>query len=327
MIMVRKRDMAKKLLPLLGIALFAFIISRIDIKGILAIAKNIRWVYVILSILIAYIAIYFKALKWKKIIDYASMKYSIYNSFLAWLVGFAVGMITPGRVGDFYRSIYLKTSNKKPLGVCFATVFFDRILDIMIMLFFAGIGILYLLLNYDIPFGKELAIAVVVMFVLGVVFMFVFRENLVRKLVRPLFYKFVPEKYHKDMRKNYKSFFSLFSGMMKKPSRIIVLVLIGILGWLIAFFEMYVLAMALKLDISYMFIGAIAPLINMIELIPVSFSGIGTRDAAMIFFLSLLAISKEAAVAFSLLILLVIYLTSLPGIVYWIKHPTELPEK
>lgn len=325
--MVRKRDIAKKLLPLLGIALFIFIISKMDIKGILAIAKDIRWMYVVLSILIAYVAIYFKALKWKKIIDYAGMKYSIYNSFLAWLVGFAVGIITPGRVGDFYRSIYLKTSNKKPLGVCFATVFFDRIIDIMIMLFFAGIGLMYLLLNHDIPGGKELAIAVVVMFVLGVVFMFVFRENLVRKLVRPLFYRFVPEKYHKDMRKNYKSFFSLFNHIMESPSEILVLLLIGFAGWLIAFFEMYVLAMALKLGISYMFIGAIAPLINMIELIPVSFSGIGTRDVAMIFFLGLLSISKEAAVAFSLLILLVIYITSLPGIFYWIKHPTELPEK
>lgn len=323
---MRKRDLAKRLLPLLGIALFLFIISKLDINGIIGVAKNIRWWLLVLGVVTAYLAVYLKAWKWKKIIDYSGMKYTLSNSFIAWLVGFAVGMITPGRVGDFYRSVYLKTSNKKPLGVCFATVFLDRIVDIIIMLIFAGLGVIYLILGYNVPYGRELAITVVVLALLSLVFLFVFRENVVRKLVRPLFYRFIPERYHKDMKKNYKSFFSLFNRVMEKPSMIAVVFIIGLLGWLIAFFEMYLLALALNLDVSYVFIGSIAPIINMIELIPISFSGIGTRDAAMIFFMGLVSVNKEAAVAFSLLILVVIYVIAIPGIIYWMKHPTELPK-
>ncbi|MFC1729991.1 lysylphosphatidylglycerol synthase transmembrane domain-containing protein [candidate division KSB1 bacterium] len=315
-----------KLLPVIGILIFIWIFSKLDLESVFDIAKSIRWEFFALSIATGFIAIYIKSVKWKKIVEYSGLKYSTLNSFIAWLVGFAVGMITPGRVGDFYRAVYLKTSNKKPIGICFATVFFDRILDIIIMLFFAGLGILYLLLNYDLPSGKELAIVVAVMFVLGVIFLFVFRENIVKRIVRPLFYRFVPEKYHKSMKLNYKSFFSLFKGIMNSPSRIIILFIIGIIGWLLAFYQLYLLAIALNLNISYVFIGAMAPLISMIELIPISFSGIGTRDAAMIFFLALLGISKEASVAFSLLILVMIYVLALPGLIYWIKHPTELPE-
>lgn len=324
--MVKKRNMIKKLLPVVGILLFIWVISRIDLKGIIQVAKEIKWYLVVVSVAIGFIAAFIKSYKWKKLVNYSGLKYSMINSFIAWLVGFAVGIITPGRVGDFYRAVYLKTSNKKPIGICFASVFLDRIFDIIIMLFFAGMGLLYLLLNYDIPSGKELAIAIVVMFVLGVVFLFVFKENVVRKLIRPLFYKFIPDKYHKSMRKNYKSFFSLFNVIMKKPSKISFLLVIGIISWLVAFLQMYVLAMALNLDVTYLFIGAIAPLINIIELIPISFSGVGTRDVAMIFFLGLLSISKEAAVAFSLMVLAMIYIIALPGIIYWIKHPTELPK-
>ena len=78
------------------------------------------------------------------------------------------------------------------------------------------------------------------------------------------------------------------------------------------------------LDVNFIFIAAISPVINMIELIPISFSGIGTRDVAMIFFMGLLSISNEAAVAYSLMILIVIYIEAIPGLIYWIKHPTEL---
>lgn len=325
--MVKKRDVMKKLLPIIGILLFIWIVSKLDLTGIAQVARQIRWHLVVVSLIVAFTAVFIKSFKWKKLVDYSGLRYSVMNSLIAWLVGFAVGMVTPGRVGDFYRAVYLKTSNKKPLGICFATVFLDRILDIIIMLFFAGIGLLYLLLNYDIPNGKELAIAVIVMFALGIIFLFVFRENVVRKVVRPLFYRFIPEKYHKSMKKNYKSFFSLFNQMMKQPAKIAVLVAIGVIGWLIAFLQMYVLALALNLNIPYSFICAVAPIVSMVELIPISFSGIGTRDAAMIFFLSLLAISKEAAVAFSLMILASIYIIALPGLIYWIRHPSKLPEK
>lgn len=327
MSMKRRALKISKFLPVLGIALFVWILSRLDLGKVAKVFVDVRWHFAIIAVLISFVAVYAKSYKWKKIIDYSGMEYSITNSFIAWLVGFAVGMITPGRVGDFYRSIYLKTSNKKPLGLCFATVFLDRLLDIIIMLFFAGIGVLYLLFNYEIPSGKEFAIAVIVMFVLGLIFLFVFRENAARKILRPLFYRFVPEKYQKDMRHNFKSFFIIFHKIVKKPSKVAILFIIGLFGWLLAFVELYFIALALNIDVPFVFISSIAPVINIVELIPVSFSGLGTRDAAMIFFMSLLSVSKESAVAFSLLMLIVIYIMAIPGIIYWVKHPTELPKR
>ena len=52
---------------------------------------------------------------------------------------------------------------------------------------------------------------------------------------------------------------------------------------------------------------SIIPLITLLDALPISFSGLGTRDAAMIFLFSLMSLSAEAAVSFSLLILVFNY--------------------
>ncbi|MFO8015512.1 MAG: lysylphosphatidylglycerol synthase transmembrane domain-containing protein [Candidatus Woesearchaeota archaeon] len=322
-----RRLSIKKVLPVIGILLFIWILSGLDLSRLAKAVAQIRWPFVAATLAVGMTAIFIKSYKWKKAVDYSGLKYSTRDSFKAWLVSFAVGLITPGRVGDFYRAIYLKTSNRKPIGVCFATVFLDRIFDIIIMLFFAGLGILYLLTMYDIPWGRKLALFIGVMFVLVLIFLCLFRDNLVRRIIRPLFYRFVPEKHQKSMRKNYESFFSLFNTVMKQPSRLMVLVVIGVAGWLTAFLQLYLLALALNLDVTYLFISAIAPVINMIELIPISFSGIGTRDIALIFFLGLIGASKELAVSLSIMILITIYILALPGMIYWIRHPTMMPKK
>jgi len=86
--MVKKRDLAKKLLPVIGILLFIWIISKLELNSVIEIGKNIRWGFVVLTIIIAFVAMYIKAYKWKKLVDYTGMKYSTFNSFIAWITFF-----------------------------------------------------------------------------------------------------------------------------------------------------------------------------------------------------------------------------------------------
>lgn len=65
-------------------------------------------------------------------------------------------------------------------------------------------------------------------------------------------------------------------------------------------------------------------LVVIIELIPVSISGVGTRDAFLIFVLGLIGIGKESAIAFSLLYLLTYWFLGLIGFFFWVKEPVKL---
>ena len=62
-----------------------------------------------------------------------------------------------------------------------------------------------------------------------------------------------------------------------------------------------------------------------VELIPISVSGLGTRDAAVIYFFSLVGVSSAAAVSFSIGYLIVgTYLTAVVGFFIWLRHPVEV---
>lgn len=58
--------------------------------------------------------------------------------------------------------------------------------------------------------------------------------------------------------------------------------------------------------------------------LPVSVSGIGTREAALVFFLSFIGIQAEAAISFSLMQLLIEYIGAAPGFYLWHRNPIKL---
>ena len=93
----------------------------------------------------------------------------------------------------------------------------------------------------------------------------------------------------------------------RTASRFISSVSIGILSWIPPFIYGYLLALSIGIDTGVLFFVLIIPVLSLLDLLPISISGIGTRDVALIFLFGLKGISPEQAVAFSLLYLFMSY--------------------
>ena len=64
---------------------------------------------------------------------------------------------------------------------------------------------------------------------------------------------------------------------------------------------------------------------NLISFIPITISGLGTREAMLIFLFSLLGLSSEHAVTYSLLVFSVFYIGgALFGLVAWMINPMNI---
>jgi hypothetical protein len=94
-------------------------------------------------------------------------------------------------------------------------------------------------------------------------------------------------------------------------------VFLGLLRSLI----LYLLAISLNIAVSFILIIACRALIGIINVIPVSISGLGTRDAILLFALPLAGVSKEAAIALGFLAFLWTIGSKFSGVVFWFKHP------
>jgi uncharacterized membrane protein YbhN (UPF0104 family) len=82
---------------------------------------------------------------------------------------------------------------------------------------------------------------------------------------------------------------------------------------------------AFGIDVDLAYVCLIMPVITLVELLPISVSGLGTRDAAAIYFFSVVGVSSASAVGFSIGYLLIgNYLLAMAGLILWIRRPVKL---
>ena len=113
--------------------------------------------------------------------------------------------------------------------------------------------------------------------------------------------------------------------LMKSKKSLAASLGIGIVAWLLMIVQTYVLSLSMGIGLSLLFIASVIPVITLLDAMPISFSGVGTRDAALILFFGFISLSAEAAVSFSLIILVFNYLISaFFGFAFWIRDPIKI---
>jgi hypothetical protein len=78
-------------------------------------------------------------------------------------------------------------------------------------------------------------------------------------------------------------------------------------------------------EIPYSFCVIIYPLVGTFAALPLSFNGIGLREYGYLFLLPTIGISSETAVAFGLLLFIIVALDSLLGGVVFLLHRSPKP--
>ena len=93
------------------------------------------------------------------------------------------------------------------------------------------------------------------------------------------------------------------------------------------FVQCYLIVTAMGLSINFITITLFMAISNLISFIPISISGLGTRDVTLIFLFSLIKLSPELAVSYAFLVFITFFVTGgLLGAVAWWIRPLELHE-
>jgi len=312
-----------KLLSVIGILLFIFILTRIDISSLIKIFLNINPLILLCALLVNGIAIIIKSYKWKLIVRTLKKEISLSASIKAFLIGFSFSVLTPAKLGDFIRAFYIR-DEKCNLGKALSSVVTDRLIDIVMLFSFAFIGILIFSLIFHIQVLSMSLLIVLAIAIAAAVYV-VTNKDLLSRLLRPFFNVFIPEHHKKTVSEYYHDFFSGLSIFFHDKRTFVLVIIIGILSWIPPFVYAYLLALSIGIHLDFTFFVIVIPIISLLDLLPISISGIGTRDAALIFLFGLQDISAEAAVAFSLLYLFMSYwLIALIGALFWIRDPVSL---
>ena len=314
-----------KLLPLFGVFLFAAILWNLDWTKVIQIFLGLNPVFIAAALLLQMPIIVIKAMKWKILVRSFSVDFPLTRAIKAWLVGFSRGIVTPGRVGDLTRACYLK--GRLDFGKSLTTVIADRIIDVLVLFMLSVLGILAFASFFAAGIGYGTFIVMLsVFFAFFVSAIYVsMRKGLVTRIAMPFYRAIVPGKYKKKASSVFHDFYEGLGVLMKSKKSLAASLGIGIVAWLLMIVQTYVLSLSMGIGLSLLFIASVIPVITLLDAMPISFSGVGTRDAALILFFGFISLSAEAAVSFSLIILVFNYLISaFFGFAFWIRDPIRI---
>jgi uncharacterized protein (TIRG00374 family) len=271
------------ILRLLGIGLFLYILFNIDFKSAWEIIKTSNIYFIFLGILCQLILLLIKAHRWFLLRKNAEdqPKWRIVSA--QFLESYAIGVFTPGRIGEFMKAGHEEKKKDKISSVL--KIFFERGFDLCFFFFFSG---LFLMKFFPVGIVSILIISFGVL--LGAItFLMMYSQKMTNILLTPIIRLF-----------NKQSDFSYQTFSLTGISNIFVL---SVLSNLLFFLSIYLLSLAVNIQESFVHISGIVSITGIINLLPITIMGMGTREASFMYFLS--HYNNDQIFAFSMLMFLV----------------------
>jgi hypothetical protein len=242
--------------------------------------------------------IYLKAIRWSLLMRMQGYRYSYWNCFLVYMSSMYWGNITPGRAGDFVKVLYLKEDLKQPIGLGMTSVLVDRVFDLYILLILGCLG----LLIYPMPADPRLVRLVEIFFgLLVLATLLVFNRKIGETLIKAVFQRALGNRLKEKASQAFKDFHkgmeAFYSPALLGP------VALSVVSYVLAFGACWLLAEAIGLHISVFYLAFTISVVNIVSLL--TFLGMGTREGALIILFGLIALTREQALAYSLLLFIV----------------------
>jgi glycosyltransferase 2 family protein len=308
------------IMPLFGLAVFAVVVRRAGPARIAAVLSSADPALVVWApVLVAAIALA-RGLRWRYVAGSVGIPYGLWRATQVWMIGFFASSVTPAKSGDALRAIYLRNDTGRPLGECFLTVFVDRLWDLGFVLC-AGVAsaVIFSHRYIAIP-SAPLFIAAAAAVALAAAAMT--HRGAMRALLKPMVSLLVPPRHHDDLSASFHNFYDALRQYGTGKRRTLVMAALTLGGWVLIFLLAVYVARVLSIPVDPAFLVLIMPIVTLVELIPFTVSGLGTRDATVVYFFSVVGVGSAEAVGFSIAyVLLGTYLTALIGLALWIRYP------
>lgn len=296
----------------LAILLFLFWKVEFNAQGFGDILKSVRMQYLLLSLFGVIIVLGIKSYRWGMLIENEGINYSTYKAFGAYMSSDAVGIVTPGRIGEIARLYYVRQETSISFYSAFKTLVSDRIFDFTMLGWFGLSGMLFYFKTLgDYP-GIYYTIGILVLILIGY-------------LAGMKFLKFILRFKRVNRFPVIRFIYESFRAVLGKKS--LAMWLITIVAYFFYFGFSWLIMIALHLTPSYIDVVFIMSIMSLSTIIPLSVAGFGTREATLVLLFAYYGLSSETAVSFSLLHFSAFFLWGgLIGLVFWLLMPISLQQ-
>ncbi|MBI4084699.1 MAG: flippase-like domain-containing protein [Candidatus Levybacteria bacterium] len=292
---------------LISAVIVYFFLKKIELRDIVTALTSAQHGYLILAFMVALLAWFVAAIKWQLLVPNKAL--SIQRAFQLTLITLSYSFLLPG--GQFTGEVgkFLHTQNTQSTisrSSVFISIVYDKMLGIwaIICIGFAGS-----LLDRAHSFKMQYLYAVLLAIV-TVALIIMINTKALSKLINLL--------NQLRLRPALKLFFSrlpiLKQTLQNQSGKISYSLLLSLLYQLLIILVFWILAQSLDVKLSFISLMWIGSAVGFLTALPITYAGLGIREMSFVYLFSLYGIGAGRAVAFSLLIYVVISVGSLSGL-------------
>jgi uncharacterized protein (TIRG00374 family) len=250
----------KWLFQAIGIIIFAFILWKLDLRAAWDILAGTRVWLLGVALLLTVPFVLIKAHRWRYLLGMQGIDYDVKNCNYAYLAGMYLGLVTPGRVGDFVKVVYLKNDRGVAMSKGVTSAIVDRLCDLLLYVAVACAGGLAFTLSGDI-------MAVIIGFGLVIVaILLIFLNETVRNLVLGnLFKLLLPKKAKEGAEVRIEAFYQGVDHF--KSFRLVYPMALTVGAYVIFFIQCYLIARAANIPIGFLNVAYCIAVANLVSLL------------------------------------------------------------
>lgn len=311
--------MKKLISVIVSLLILTIIYWRIDFHKILNVlsSSNPTWLLISLGMVIPITLL----TAWKfKIMVPSHAQISFYHSTRLILLASVLNMVLPSKMGDVAKAYFIKDMGELSGSMSVSLVVFEKVFDVLALLLWCSLG-LVLYTDKDLLFFV-MTITVSIGLVVGVLTVCFSKFS---EFVFKFLSKLVPIKFENRLKNLAVSWHEYQEYIWRRKILLIKVSIISILIWFSHLVQIWFFIFTLKAWVPLTINFALTSLSIFAGLLPLTFAGIGTRDAALIFFFQGY-LSTPVAAALGVLCSLRYILPAVAGIPFLLKYSNKLTE-
>ena len=297
----------------ISLALIIYLFSRVDLAEVAQVLVSARPGYVLLALLLYLGAVVLNGVRWQVLLRGQGITVPLRALLEYTFVGVFFNNFLPANVGgDVMRGYGLARYTDRAAEAA-VSVLVDRIVGLLAFMSTAVVAALMAVRTTGQENLRQLAAAASITLGLVCLIFFLLLSQRVRGWLERLFtwrplVRLAPL---------YRRLSDAFGAYRHNGRSLGLAFLVALLIVILTNLVNWLLAQALGVGISLLHVSLFNPLIAFVLMIPISIGGLGLSQNAYVFFFRMVDVPEQQALAVSLLLQLIIYVSSLPGGVLW----------
>lgn len=296
---------------LIGVFIFAAILTQLDITKIIESGRAADKYWLALSLVLLIIIFFIKTIRWSVLLQQQNISIPFVYLIQINSIGQFLGAVTPGRLGELTKMFYIKKkSNNFSYSGCAISIIADRAIDLLTVFIVALIGALFI---YKEHLAVLISCTAIILFVFSI--LYYYRFNIIEFSVINI--KKITAKFVKN--KNTINTENIIDRVRKLFNRKLLNVFIyNTISLIIFSFLLFSISLSCNITINFFYLLYVVSLAMCLSVLPVTIAGVGIRDVVLIYYFFKVYILKEVAVLYSIMYLFVciVFLTIIGFLLY-----------